>query len=382
MYTTKLENLIRSNSGKCCVTQQFGEIYGKDLFDSGYNSNRLGCNDAWSAREYVNQTGVTSEDFAVSWTLTPEKDCYDLGDSITLLYTIEPASDEAAKKIDGRTYTFGTAIDDPIINAVVYYKNGGGVGYESGVDSGKNRLEVKVGEWEDGLEKIVVEVTGVVPSIPGVGGYTVLWADVEGAEPGALPGVSIDTCYVIPPETPSVTPIPTPTPETPSVMPTPTITPVPVPPEREVVSKVKPLKVVYYVDVDEQTKELIINITLENVGKDKIEDVYVQMETPKVLQRTLVLNAVEEPNGLYIGDLSARESKTLTQRFKLTGKVEGDLRIPVTIKASGSDLQTILIIVIVISEALLKLLQYGVIPGFEIVAAIAAGATALVLRRF
>ena len=65
-------------------------------------------------------------------------------------------------------------------------------------------------------------------------------------------------------------------------------------------------------------KELIINITLENVGKGTIEDVFVQMETPNVLQRTLVLNAVQEPSGLYIGDLHPMESKTLTQRFELT----------------------------------------------------------------
>ena len=149
--------------------------------------------------EYVNQTGVTSEDFAVSWTLTPEKDCYDPGDSITLLYTIEPASDEAAKKIDGRAYIFVTTLDNPTLNAVVYYKNGGAVGYSS---DGENTLEVKVGEWEDGLEKIVVKVTCETPSIPQAKSYAILWSVVKGAEPGALPTVFVDMCYFAPPEGP------------------------------------------------------------------------------------------------------------------------------------------------------------------------------------
>ena len=172
---------------------------------------------------------------------------------------------------------------------------------------------------------------------------------------------------------------PSPTPPDSEIAPSPT--PIPVPPGNEVISEVKPLKVVYYVDVDKQTRELVINLTLENIGESEIRDVYVQMETPRVLQRTLVLNAIEKPEGLYVGDLSPQESTTLTQRFRLTGEVEGDLEIPVTIKAAGSDLQTILVIVIVVSKTLLELLQYGVIPGFELATALAAGALALALRR-
>jgi len=74
--------------------------------------------------------GQTSDDFIVSWSLTPEKSCYDPGDKVTLHYTIKLTSDEAAKRIDGRTYTFRTALDNPAISAVVYY-NGCFVGYKS-----------------------------------------------------------------------------------------------------------------------------------------------------------------------------------------------------------------------------------------------------------
>ncbi|HIP57694.1 MAG TPA: hypothetical protein EYH00_00055, partial [Archaeoglobus profundus] len=102
--------------------------------------------------------GQTSDDFIVSWSLTPEKSCYDPGDKVTLHYTIKLTSDEAAKRIDGRTYTFRTALDNPAISAFVYY-NGCFVGYKS--THGK-----------------------------------ILWADVEGIKPRALPSIIVDTYHV------------------------------------------------------------------------------------------------------------------------------------------------------------------------------------------
>jgi len=203
---------------------------------------------------------------------------------------------------------------------------------------------------------------------------TCIQEDIESTK--AVSGIWSYSPIPTPTSTPTPTPSPTPTPTV-----TPTPTPIPIPPGEGVVSTVKPLKVIYYVDVDKASKELVIDITLDNIGSEVIKDVHIQMETPEVLQRTLVLNATENPNGLYIGNLQPEASKTVTQRFKLTGKVEGDLEMPVVIKATGSDLQTILVITIVISEALLKLLQAGIIPGFEAVFAILGLLTIAYWRR-
>ena len=278
---------------------------------------------------------------------------------------------------------------------VVYFPKDGEVVYEPYVtikgvardNTGIKSLKISREEWikplATGIEReayMEVPFEQEMQLEKGWNYFTIEAEDLAGNKASKTISVKYEPIIVTPATISTITVSPhiTSTPTHTSITQVPTPTPVPVSPGKEVVSEIKPLKVVYYVDVDKQTRELIINITIENVGKDTLKDVYVQMETPNVLQRTLVLNAVEKPNGLYIGDLSPQESKTLTQRFKVTGKVEGDLRIPVTIKASaGSDLQTILVIIIVISEALLKLLQYGVIPGFEVTVAIAALAFAL-----
>ncbi len=155
---------------------------------------------------------ITEDDFTVTWTLTPDKTCYNQGDKVTLHYTIKPASDEAARKAGGKTFRFGTTLNNPAISAVVHYKNGAGVGYEnSGEGWGKNHLDLKVAEWDYGLEKIDVEVTGVVPSESGTAGYTVLSPYIEGY-PGVLSPVIIDVCSGIPTVTPIETVTPTPAP--------------------------------------------------------------------------------------------------------------------------------------------------------------------------
>jgi hypothetical protein len=163
---------------------------------------------------------------------------------------------------------------------------------------------------------------------------------------------------------------------------TPPATPEVIPPNETIISKIKPLGLIYYADVDKATRELVIDITLENIGEEEIKDVYVQMESPSALRRVSFSGAIEKPEGLYIGTLNVHDSHTVTQRYKLTGDVEGDLRIPVTVKASGSGLETILVLIIVISEALLKLLSYGIIPGFEAIIAVIALLAVGIIWRF
>jgi hypothetical protein len=224
-----------------------------------------------------------------------------------------------------------------------------------------------------------------IPENAAIGDYEFYVEATDNNEGGELIGRTPSMhFYVYEDATPTATPTPTPTltpiPPTPTPAPA-TPTPSIIPPNENVTSEVKPLKLIYYVDVDKPKRELIIDVTLENIGNEAIRDVYVQMETSEVLQRVSVLNAIEKTEGLYIGDLNPQDSHTITQRFKLTGKVEGDLRIPVTVKASGSAVETILVIIIVISEALLKLLQYGIIPMLGVGATVATFGIAYLLVR-
>ncbi|AEA47511.1 hypothetical protein [Archaeoglobus veneficus] len=109
---------------------------------------------------------VTINDVEYKPTLSDGKlvvDCVcEKGNSVEISYIIEPIDEDKAKDVDGRTYTARTELSGAIIKATVYYRNGGGVGYES--TPGKTYLDIKVGDWEDGLDKISVTVQGTTPS--------------------------------------------------------------------------------------------------------------------------------------------------------------------------------------------------------------------------
>lgn len=119
-----------------------------------------------------------------------DKSC-EKGDSIKITYTIEPKDDDKAKEVDGRTYTARTEMDGAVIKATVYYRNGGGVCYESA--PGKTYLDIKVGEWEDyGLDKIVVTAQGNAPAPSSrLQEVYALKFDVQEAEENCLPPVII-----------------------------------------------------------------------------------------------------------------------------------------------------------------------------------------------
>jgi len=110
------------------------------------------------------------------------------GDTVEITYVIEPIDEDKAKEVDGRTYTARTELEGAVIKATVYYKNGGGVGYES--SPGKKYLDIKVGEWEDGLDKINVEIRDDVPAPSArLKEINALRFDVQEAEENCLPPV-------------------------------------------------------------------------------------------------------------------------------------------------------------------------------------------------
>jgi hypothetical protein len=112
------------------------------------------------------------------------------GESIKVTYEIEPKDDDKARDVDGRTYTARTEMEWAIIKATVYYRNGGGVGY--GSYPGDNYLDIKVGDWKDGLDKIIVTAQGTIPSPSSrIQKVNVLKFDVQEAEKNCLPPVVI-----------------------------------------------------------------------------------------------------------------------------------------------------------------------------------------------
>lgn len=112
------------------------------------------------------------------------------GDSVKLVYKIEPADEETGKEVDDRKYTIISEIDNPVIKAKLYYRNGGGRIFEN--TPGREYLEVEVLDWEDGMDNINVTVRGLIPSPSSrLQQIRLVYFDIQEAEKDCLPPVVV-----------------------------------------------------------------------------------------------------------------------------------------------------------------------------------------------
>ncbi len=110
-------------------------------------------------------------------------------DRIDITYTIKPKGGKETL-VDGRKYTIRTELKNSIIKAYVYYKEGGGLTFSS--TPGQDFLDVDVGDWEYGLDKINVTVKGYVPSPESrLEEIKLVWFDVQDAEENCLPLIKV-----------------------------------------------------------------------------------------------------------------------------------------------------------------------------------------------
>jgi tetratricopeptide (TPR) repeat protein len=118
-------------------------------------------------------------------------------DNVKVNYIIEPKDEYAAQEVggeSGRSITIRTELKNAIIDAIVRYASGAGVGSSS--TPGQYFLNIRVAAYnaqaETSLDKIEVEVQGDMPS-PSLRleEIRVLWFDVQEAEEDCLPPVII-----------------------------------------------------------------------------------------------------------------------------------------------------------------------------------------------
>lgn len=140
---------------------------------------------------------LTSENFANPRpTLSPEKDYYNVGDQISLTYKIGPRTDNDAPKLTGdaagasRYYVICTALDNPVWSVTIDYINGPRI-YPN-IKPGSECATVEIKYWEDGLQSILVTLTGKIPSIDKrFEEKAILWVTVSDADIDCLPKVVV-----------------------------------------------------------------------------------------------------------------------------------------------------------------------------------------------
>ena len=136
---------------------------------------------------------LTKDNFAEPIIEPKLRDYYMPGESISFNFTIMPKTEDDAKIIGGtsgspRLYEFNTSLNSPTIEVDISYVSGGGI-----VKTAKgNYFAVDVYGSEDGVSKIKVEVSGVVPSISArVSEIIALAVDIQDAEEGVIEPVKI-----------------------------------------------------------------------------------------------------------------------------------------------------------------------------------------------
>ncbi|AIY90579.1 hypothetical protein [Geoglobus acetivorans] len=130
---------------------------------------------------------ITKDNFAEPVIEPKLKDYYFPGDAISFNLTIEPKTSDDAELIDGRIYEFNTSLENSLIRVMVEYKDGGAITQQGG-----SYVKADVGDWDFGLDRIKVEVSGTVPEVNSrIQNVVVLGIDIQDAESNAVPPVVI-----------------------------------------------------------------------------------------------------------------------------------------------------------------------------------------------
>ena len=136
---------------------------------------------------------ISSENFSEPIIEPKLKDFYLPGDEISFNLTIQPKTDDDAKKIDGRYYEFNTSLENPEITVKVVYGGTGAIRYFTG----KEYVKADVKDWEDGVAEIKVEVSGKVPTVEErIAEIFALYIDIQDAEENAVEPVKIKVVNV------------------------------------------------------------------------------------------------------------------------------------------------------------------------------------------
>lgn len=132
---------------------------------------------------------VTKDNFAEPLIEPKLKEYYLPGESLSVNMTIEPKTADDSKLIDGRVYEFNTSLGNPSMKVTVEYAGSGPVRIYQGTDY----IKADVKDWDDGLNKIVVEVSGKVPKVNQmIGKVVVIGVDIQDAEDGSVNPVVIN----------------------------------------------------------------------------------------------------------------------------------------------------------------------------------------------
>jgi hypothetical protein len=122
---------------------------------------------------------LTKNDFSIS--VEGLKDYYLPNEKVTLKVKIEPKNDDIAKDMSNRKYTFQNNLNEPKMEVTIKFKDGPSYtrsSTEKTIVIGKDYTN-----WDEGIESIVVNLTGYVPSIDGgLSKKTVFELDIDNAE--------------------------------------------------------------------------------------------------------------------------------------------------------------------------------------------------------
>ncbi|MFO7966142.1 MAG: hypothetical protein R6U44_00890 [Archaeoglobaceae archaeon] len=111
-------------------------------------------------------------------------------DSIKIIYPVQPINEESSEDAVDRTYTVKTDLKNGLIKSSLYYRKGGGQTIES--TPGKDYLDVKVGNWEDGLREINCTIQGNTPQPSArLQEIKAIHFDIQEAEDNCLPPVML-----------------------------------------------------------------------------------------------------------------------------------------------------------------------------------------------
>ncbi len=116
------------------------------------------------------------------------------GERVEIKYVIEPRDEDCAKKLDNRYYEFISDLENVEIKVRVFYKNDGIVQHPipDKDEIGDNYLKIELDETEYGVEKIVVNVTGIVPEIDTrYKEIKAIYFDISDADENVLPEVEL-----------------------------------------------------------------------------------------------------------------------------------------------------------------------------------------------
>ena len=130
---------------------------------------------------------LTKDDFAQPVIEGINKTFYLVGDEISGTYLIQPKTDDKATRLDNRYYEIYNYLDSPKISVQVIYRQGGIV-----IKEGEDYLNVRVNDWEYGLDSLKIEISGKIPSIEKrVEDFVIMKVNVTDADAGVLEPVVV-----------------------------------------------------------------------------------------------------------------------------------------------------------------------------------------------